>query len=197
MYFMGENKFLNNNNSALAAITTGIHITTNATVDFIGNAGRYGGAIALLGAAFIETHPLSRRNFVQNSATIAGGAIYEISIGKQNLINCRNCFIRYSDITVPHKEWTSTFFFSGNLANGTNDGSIFASSLQLCRWDGAYTNTSEDLSKVFCWKNWDYNGSNCTTEVRTLPRIFESHSNFSIEVFPGKRNTTNLTMWDD
>ena len=167
VYFMGGNNSFNNINSALAAITTGIYITSNATVNFIKNTGRYGGAVALLGAAFIETYPSSTLNFIQNSAVIAGGAIYEITIGEHNLINSRNCFIRYSNISVDPDNWESSFFFSGNLANGKNE-SIFASSLLLCERGGAYENTSGNLSEVFCWESWNYDGGNCTTEVRTL-----------------------------
>ena len=198
VYFMGNNVFRNNQNSALAATTTGIYITTDATVNFIRNRGRYGGAVALFGAAFIQTYPSSRVEFVQNTAEIEGGAIYEVSIGEHDLINSRNCFIRYSDITVTPEKWNSSFFFSANTANGRNE-SIFASSLLICQWGGASGNSSGDLSKVFCWskENWDYDGGNCKTEVRTSPAIFNSSTNYSIEVLPGKRDKTHLTMWDD
>ena len=197
VYFMGDNYFLNNSHSALAAISTGIRITTSSSVVFIDNKGRHGGAIALLGAAFIQTYPKSRMEFVNNSAIIAGGAIYETSIGEHDLINSRNCFIRYFNISVTPQNWTSSFFFSGNTANGRNE-SIFASSLLICQWGSAYGSTSDDLSHVFCWSSkWNYDGSNCTKEVRTSPAQFHSTTDYKIKTYPGQRHTMHLTMFDD
>ena len=192
VYFTGDNIFQDNDHSAIAAITTGIYITANSTVSFTNNKGRNGGAVALLGAAFIQTSPLSRVEFVNNTAEIEGGAIYAISIGEHDLINSRNCFIRYSDISVAPSEWTSTFFFSGNTANGRNE-SIFASSLLICQWEGPSGNSSNDLSNVFCWSDkWDYDDGNCKTETRTSPATFDSTSNYTIKIFPGKRSKTDL-----
>ena len=194
---MGENKFLENTHSALAAITTGVYITTSSLIGFRDNKGRHGGAISLLGAAFILTYPSSRLVFVNNSAVIAGGAIYEISIGEHDLINAKNCFVRYSDITVAPNKWNVSFFFSGNTANGRNE-SIFASSVLVCQWGAAFGNSSYELSEVFCCPNvWNYNGNNCTSEVRTSPAQFESSSNFKIDTFPGQQHELGVTMWDD
>ncbi|CAI8037586.1 hypothetical protein GBAR_LOCUS21022, partial [Geodia barretti] len=170
---------------------------TNSSITFTNNMGRHGGAIALLGAAFIETHPLSKLVFVNNSALIAGGAIYETSIGEHDLINSRNCFIRYFNISVTPDQWNSSFFFSGNRANKRNE-SIFATSLLICQWGGSFGNASDDFSKVFCWsKNWDYGDGNCTMEIRTSPAVFESMNNFTIDTFPGERRSMHLKMLDD
>ena len=197
VYFIGDNCFLGNTHSALAAVTTGIHIMTDSSVTFINNKGRHGGAIALLGAAFLETHPQSELVFVNNSAVIAGGAIYEMSIGEHDLINSRNCFIRYFNISVTPENWNSSFFFSGNRANNRNE-SIFASSLLTCQWGGSFGNASNNSSKVFCWSdNWDYGSGNCSMEVRTLPATFESTRNFTIDTFPGERRSMHLKMLDD
>ena len=197
VYFMGENYFFGNTHSALAAITTVIYTMNNSSLTFINNTGRHGGAVALLGAAFIQTYPYSRLTFINNSATIDGGAIYQRSIGEHDLINSRNCFIQYSNILVTPDKWKSSFFFSGNIANDHNE-SIFASSLQICEWGGAFGDSSDNLLEVFCWSdNWDYDGGNCTTEVRTSPARYTSRSNFVVELFPGKRRPMKLIMWDD
>ena len=197
VFFMGNNLFLRNTHSALAAISAGIYLMPNSSVNFTENLGRHGAGVALLGAAFIQTHPFSTAVFVNNSAVIAGGAIYQNSIGEHDLINSRNCFIRYSDITATPTNWSSSFRFSGNRANGRNE-SIFATSLLICQWGGAFGNSSGDLSRVFCWSdNWSYGGGNCTTEVRTLPAQFRSSSDFRLETFPGERRWMHLTMLDD
>ena len=194
--FVGDNLFLGNTHSALSAITTGIHVLPNSSITFTNNSGRHGAAIAL-GSAFIETHPFSSLVFVNNSAEISGGAIYEISTGEHDLNFARNCFIRYNDITVPPNKWNTNFSFSGNTANGKNE-SVFTSSLLNCEWGEISENSSQELSKVFCSPNiWTYNGNNCTSEIRTLPVSFASNSNFMIKTFPGQRHRLNLILWDD
>ena len=97
--FSGQNSFTNNTHSALAARTTGIYMSQNSDTYFSDNSGRVGGAIALFGAAFIQTEPLSALKFTDNEAVIAGGAIYAVSVGEHDLIDSHNCFIRFSDIT--------------------------------------------------------------------------------------------------
>ena len=196
VYFMGEILFLFNTNSALAATSAGIYIMSNATVNFTSNCGRHGAGVALLGAAFIQVHPFSKAMFVNNSAEIAGGAIYQNSIGEHDLINSRNCFIRYSDIKTLPRKWNTTFLFTNNSADGRNE-SIFASSLIVCQWGGAFGNASGNLSEVFCWSgNWKYS-SNCKTEVRTLPAHFKPSNKFKLEIFPGQRRSMHLKMLDD
>ena len=197
IYFMGKNRFEINTHSAMAAISTGLYLTTNASLYFLNNTGRRGAAIALLGAAFLQTSPSSRAVFINNTATTKGGAIFQNSIGEHDLINSRNCFIRYSNISITPAEWKSSFYFSGNRANQRNE-SIYATSLLICQWGGAFGNSSQDLSVVFCWSDmWDYAGGDCTTEVRTSPAIFTSDTNFKFGAIPGQRRPMPLTMLDD
>ena len=197
VYFMGENCFERNSHSALAAVSTGIYLTTNSSLMFVNNTGRHGAAVALLGYAFLETSHASELSFIDNTADLKGGAIYQHSIGQHDLINSRNCFIRYSDVGVTPDEWTSNFYFSGNRANDHNE-SIYATSLLICMWGGSFGNTSANLSSVFCWSDrWDYDSGNCTTEVRSAPANFRSSSHFNFEIIPGQRRPMPLTMLDD
>ena len=197
VYLMGENWFETNTHSALAAVSTGIYLTTNSSVHFINNTGRHGAALVLFGNSFLHTSRLSRAVFINNTASISGGAIYQLSSGQHDLINSRNCFIRYSDITVTPDEWGSSFFFSGNRANNRNE-SIHATSLLICQWGGAFGNSSANLSRVFCWSNvWNYAGSDCSTEVRTSPAYFRDDTNFTFDIIPGQRQALPLKMLDD
>ena len=198
IYFMGENCFERNSHSALAAVSTGIYLTTNSSLVFVNNTGRHGAAVALLGYAFLETSHASELSFIDNTADLNGGAIYQHSIGQHDLINSRNCFIRYSNVGVTPDEWTSNFYFSGNQANDRNE-SIYATSLLLCEWTDVFGNTSANLSSVFCWSDWwDYDSGNCTTEVHTSPAIFKPSSrSFDFDIFPGERHLLPLRMLDD
>ena len=198
IYIMGDNLFEKNSHSALAALSTGIYVTSNSSLRFINNTGRYGAAISLMGNAFIVTFPEANLSFIDNSADIAGGAILQRSAGEHDLINSRNCFIRYSDIEVTPDQWTSSFFFSGNRANGHNE-SIYATSLLICQWGGAFGNSSANVSMVFCWSDrWVYKSGDCKEEVRTSPAAFvQKKSYLNFHIIPGQRRMMPLTMRDD
>ena len=195
--FVGNNCFISNNHSAIIAITAGIHVVAGSSINFIDNRGRHGGAVALLGDSFIQTSPHSHLVFVNNSADFAGGAIYHTSVDDHDLINPGECFIRYDDITLPPEQWKSNFSFSQNMAGNNKSESIFATSLLTCLWEGIAANSNSKLSSVFCWDGWDYQGNNCSNEVRTSPAQFRSESNFTLHLFPGQRHGMMLDTWDD
>ena len=197
IFLMGKNRFEMNTHSALAAVSTGVYLTTNSSLYFVNNTGQRGGAIALLGFAFLETSPSSEVVFINNTADINGGAIYQYSIGEHDLLNSRNCFIRYSDFELTPENWTSNFFFCGNRANNRNE-SIYTTSLFVCQLGGVYGNNSVALAKVFCWSDrWIYAGGNCTTEVRTATSRFEPESSFAFNIIPGQRRAMPLKTVDD
>ena len=188
--------FEENSHSALAAISTGIYF--NSTANFTNNSGRVGGAIALFGYTFIETSPETKFNFINNSAKIHGGAISSESIGQHDLINSRNCFIRFSDIATPGPKWTSRFYFEGNTANGESN-SIHATSLLPCLWGSSHGSTKYDPKVVFCWNTttWLYKGSKCSNEISTAPARFSNVSDYHINAIPGKREMLPVVVLDD
>ena len=200
VHFMGKNIFELNTHSALAAVSTGIYLTSGCSVQFLNNKGRHGGGVALLGYAFLEVLPNSEFLFINNTAEIKGGAIYQLSIGEHDLINSRNCFIRYGNIEVTPDLWNSTFYFSGNRANN-RENSIYATSLITCQWGGEFGNSSADLSDVFCWSNrWEYASGNCTSEVHSAPATFEptnANGMFNLTVIPGEPSGMPLIVQDD
>lgn len=194
-----------NNETALAAVSTGIYISENTTAYFHNNIGRNGGAIALMGYAFLEVSKGTDLHFVNNSAEIKGGAIYGQSIGEHDLISSRNCFIRYSDIRSTPLEWNVTFSFFNNTANSETN-SIYVTSLLTCLWGGAFGSTEQNAAAVFCWntdgepKKWIYGDSDCSSDIATSPASFNSSHNdtkFSLKVFPGMRTTLPIETLDD
>ena len=201
--------FENNTETALASVSTGIYFHRHCSAEFISNRGRNGGAIALMGYAFIEVSEFTSLNFIENTAEIKGGAIYGQSIGEHDLISSRNCFIRYEDISATPYEWNSTFFFSNNIA-GSKSNSIYVTSLLSCLWGGAFGSTKSSTSLVFCWnsgtneKRWDYDNRNCTDEISTSPASFygtNTHYNdsekFFMHVIPGKKERLPIGTFDD
>ena len=215
--FQNNVEFESNQGSALAITGSHIEVLKNCTMTFQNNIGRNGGAIALLGNAFIVTNDNSQLIFNNNTAYYSGGAIYYFSSGERDLISSRNCFIRFQDITLPPDRWTSTFEFRNNNAS-EHPNSIYASTILPCVWGGAYgaTTNQEDVNKrVFCWnkyrRNWRYfqdgseipccdtsNDTNCS-QVSTAASMFFPDSNLTLQydVIPGNITTLNLPVKND
>ena len=205
--------FKSNTETAMAAVSTGIYVTDNTTAYFYNNTGRNGGAVALMGYAFIEVSKGTDLHFVNNSAEVKGGAIYGQSIGEHDLISSRNCFIRYNNISSTPRDWNVTFNFTNNRANSETN-SIYVTSLLTCLWGGAFGSTELNAAAVFCWntngepKKWIYNDGDCSTDIATSPASFNANTNtsnndtnfslmYSMNVFPGKRRLLPIVTKDD
>ena len=205
-------KFSHNTQSALAAVDTGIYCDSNTIVKFHDNTGRNGGALALMGYAFIEVSENTTLHFSRNSADLKGGAIYGHSIGEHDLLSSRNCFIRYNDIYANTSEWKATFYFENNTANHVTN-SIYTTSLLTCSWGGAFGSTKKATYEVFCWKTdnitrWYYTPGNCSQNIATSTATFSPRENFTefvavndshyiMKLFPGKREGLPFTTRDD
>ena len=207
--FQNNVEFESNLGSALAITGSHIEVLKNCTMTFQNNIGRNGGAIALLGNAFIVTNDNSQLIFNNNTAYYSGGAIYYFSSGERDLIYSRNCFIRFQDITLPPDRWTSTFEFRNNTAS-EHTNSIYASTILPC---------AQDVNKrVFCWnkyrRNWRYflhDGSeirccntshekNCEVpQVSTAAAMFLPNSELTLhyDIIPGNIATLNLPVKND
>ena len=207
--FFGVVQFLYNQGSALAITGSFVEMLNNSDVTFQNNTGRNGGAIALLGNAFILTHYNASLSFFNNSAYYHGGAIYSFSSGERNLISSRNCMIRFINIDYPPENWTSSFHFTGNTANHTPNA-IYASTILPCVWGGAVGSTANDDQldkKVFCWnQNWVYHDSNnksldCSIAtqnlISTAPSKYSPDSNTFYSVVPGEVISLKLPVFDD
>ena len=189
--------FKSNNASALAAVNTGIYFSKNCTGIFTSNSGRNGGAIALMGFAFIETSSGTFLNFTKNRAELKGGAIFAQSVGEHDLISSYNCFFRYSNATVTPWEWMSEFYFEGNTAQDENN-SIYTTSLLTCLWGAASGSAVKSVNATFCWgSKWHYASKDCVREIATSPAVFNQDSTYHLNVIPGKRETLPITMHDD
>ena len=196
--FDGYVNFTLNTHTALAAIAASIDFLDNCVANFMRNHGRNGGAVALFGYAFIRVWGNAQLNFIYNSADLKGGAIFAKSVGEHDLLSSRNCFVRFNNITVTPSEWTATFYFENNTADG-KPNAIYTTTTLPCLWGGAYGPSSEDSPDVlpFCRDNWNYSGDNCENQIATDPGKFDSSSDYHIEIFPGERKDLSITMFDD
>lgn len=194
----GNTTFHNNTHSALAAVNTGIYFDINSSTSFVGNSGHSGGAISLMGFAFIKVHMFSSLIFINNSASLHGGAIFGQSIGEHDLISTHNCFIRYYDIITLPENWKCEFFFEGNVAN-RRPNSIYATSLLPCLWGTVYGSVEANVSEVFCWNStvWNYSSGSCTREIQISPAKFNSTKPAKLFVYPGMDYRLPVVVLDD
>ena len=196
--FQNSIRFDSNIGSALTAVGTQLNFT-NTVAYFCNNSGIDGGAIALLGVAFILIGPNTDMTFVNNSADRHGGAIYNRYISTEHLKSTTDCFLRYSEPLTEPDNWTAQFMFSGNKAQ-ISGCSIFTSSVIPCTWNFGF-----DLSKPYHWTNWHYDEANMKckhSEIFTKPKTFlSSKSNWSlsdsIEVYSGHAFIIPLSAYDD
>ena len=185
--FDGLNLFKNNSGTALVILSNSISVKDGGTVQFFGNSGRQGGAVAVMGNGYILMGENTHLKFINNTAQYKGGAIFAYRSGEHDLISSRNCFIRYYDIETPPGEWNASFYFRNNTANGKRN-SIYASTILPCVWGANYGSAqdSEKLKReVFCWNNWTYyDNHNCINEVGSAPVNYRIKDSYT--AVPGK-----------
>ena len=198
LHFETSVNFTNNLHSAIAGANTGIYFAYRTVASFINNQAHMGGAIALLGNAFIMIHSETNLTFINNTAEYLGGAIYATSLTGQDSVATGDCFLRYHKLIEPSK-WVAQFIFKNNTAMGKNN-SIYSSSLEPCLWNRAYGSQDDGhgISSVFCWKDWNYSGNNCSDEIMSAPARF--HKNVPVvemSVLPGVWKYFELDTYDN
>ena len=166
--FQNEVKFEGNVGSALAVVGTFANFS-NSVATFIANKGYSGGAVTLLGSAFLLINSHSVMAFEHNTADAHGGAIANVFIGRENFKAVPNCFLHH---TVPFRHpnnWGAVFRFKDNKA-GMLGQSIYTTSLLPCALAGG--SGSSQLGKILCWEGWQYVRNNslvhdCHGEINT------------------------------
>ncbi len=197
--FRGNITFRRNWGSALGVV--GTHVSfSSCSVSFESNIGYQGGAIALLGSAWILLDSRTSMNFTKNKAYAKGGAIYNKYVEKEDMSVFPNCFLNY-EIFKPPNYWNCSFFFEDNNA-GLHGKSIYSTSILPC------TSGNPDhygRSSTFCWNNWNYrrNGTNSScdkeigSDVGNISFTIINNKTFPIETFPGKVFSIPLDVRDD
>ena len=203
IHFVGAILFRGNVGSALSLVGTKVDFSDSRT-SFEGNSGSYGGAINLMGSAFLLVNSNTMLLFINNHAKMYGGAIRNIYTEMDNFESNPNCFVRHRNPFMSPEDWNANFTFIDNSADVLGF-SIYTTSLLECAWftDGG----SPNISRVFHWKNWSYsrNGGQWQTggEIATsIGHIRYSNSaliggEVSIDSFPGEKLLFPLVFEDD
>ena len=170
----GDVKFVENNNTALLLDSACAEIDGN--VSFHKNNGVYGGAVGIYGASAFVLMPGSKLMFQENSASAVAGAIYvktagpDIAAFYQTIFQRHRCFFRYFDSSVDPNHWNVSVVFQGNNASRDIGRTLFANTLQFCRFGrSGLINHAIKSWKSFKFQNHDGRPSNDELEVATDP----------------------------
>ena len=192
--------FTGNNGSALVAVGASVDYR-NCSAYFSLNQGLNGGAIALLGLAWLRINDNTIMYFSGNVAILNGGAIYNKYIEKENLVTYVNCFIRHTNYyTTGPENWASIFYFFSNFdQSGSRPSAIYSTSILPCAWAGGSLVSEDLLDKIFCWNdNWVYSSNPCSSYIHSdIGNVkFTNVSNIA-KAFPGKTFSLPLHISDD
>ena len=167
---------------------------------FEDNSGLHGGAILLIGGAWIEAFPNSTVVFYRNTAVISGAAIYVQLTAPFDYVLSHSCFIRYSEPSVLIDKWNTSFSFQNNTAGLAKLGVIFATTLRPCHY--VYNNDLFTNEKAFCFYrsnkiNEDMCLNSTSTFLTTSPVKFCNISDEIIHIVPGKVHDLNFFVVDE
>ena len=201
--FFGSTSFDSNVGSALAAVVTGIDVKNDSVLTFTNNTGIRGGAVLLLGYAYLRVSQGAQLHFVDNTAYF-GGAIYAQYVGNSIAVYYVDCFLRPADYYASHDEWNFTVTFTNNCAQSRGND-IYSTSLIPCLWPYTVIDTKYWLNttrELFQWENvFTYNPGVCGTSVYNIS-ISTDAARFSIngtdhEFYPGETVTVPIMTSDD
>ena len=193
--FYGNILFEGNRGSALSVFGTGIHFTDNCQAQFLHNQGWSGGAIALLGNAYMGINPGTDFIFHDNSAFVEGGAIYALLTSRHDILSSRNCFLQYAIETLHPNEWNANFTFTNNSA--PMGISIYTTSLLPCVWGASYGKINYNLREVFNWTNIFHYTPDDQMQISSGIASLSSDISVDLDVAPGNITALPITPVDD
>lgn len=140
--FRGNTTIANNTLTALAL--DGGTVELHDDVEFVGNRGFRGGAVAMYGHSQIILMKKSRLFFKCNTCSDKGGAMFieatgspQISYGAETGKDPNACFFAYEDSRSDFDLWDTQVVFQDNQAPDDSSGhSVFATSLKNCHKPG-------------------------------------------------------------
>ena len=196
--FQGHTTFVSNHQTALVVYRQQVESYNNSVTLFKDNSGLHGGAILLLGGAWIEAYPNSKVTFSGNTA-ISGAAIYVKMTTPIDFILSYSCFFRYSEQNTVIDKWNSSFLFFDNRTGFIHAKTIFVTTLNPCQ--NFYSGKLFVNKKPFCFCE-DHGCNSCILNktagfVATSSAVFCNLSNETFQVIPGKVENLNICILDE
>ena len=194
--FYGNILFENNSGTALSVFGTGVQFTNSCQAQFLNNQGWNGGAIALLGNAYMGIDPGVNFTFYNNSAFVEGGAIYALLTSRHDILSSRSCFLQYKIESIHPKRWNATFTFINNSA--PMGRSIYTTSLLPCVWGASYGNINYNLEDVFNWTNvFSYTPDHRSQISSGIASLSSDTGSVDMHVAPGNISALPIKPVDD
>ena len=195
--------FYTNEGSCIVVVGTGVNVCSGARIGFLHNVATNGGAIAAYANGWIMLWRNTTFHFIANRAQSRGGAIYSESTGGHQIVESRDCMIRYFEWWTPYEEWDSQLYFEGNFAHEAGDD-IFTSSLIPCIRSGSNGSTDTSIearNKVFRATPPFYYSGNLTknsivtgvAEIKFKVNVTRDDLHFSI--YPGQIFNLTTKIW--
>ncbi|XP_065910912.1 uncharacterized protein [Dysidea avara] len=191
--FQGDVYFEGNIGSALALSATSAIFTRNCYCSFYRNSGWTGGAIVLLGNAWLKIYDQTTFLFRNNTAIFKGGAISVEITNRHDLLSSRNCFLQYFDQFTKSSKWNTNFYFESNFA--PVGSTIFATSLSSCVWGSSVGIIDETTTLSY----FHFLKINATAGVQKIASEIAEMTSTSQTwiVIPGKPSQIPLNFTDD
>ena len=194
--FYGNILFESNKGTALSVFGTGVQFTDSCQAQFLHNQGWNGGAIALLGNAYIGIDPGVDFTFYNNSAYVEGGAIYALLTSRHDILSSRSCFLQYKVESIHPNQWNATFTFINNSA--PMGMSIYTTSLLPCVWGASYGNINYNLKEVFNWTNvFSYTPDHRSQISSGIASLSSDTGSVDMHVAPGNITALPIKPVDD
>ena len=183
--------FINNNAGTAVVLTeTNLQIMSNTHMTFSGNTGYYGGAIALYGQSSILISDNTSIQFLYNSASGLGGAIYHTGYVFHQIP--QRCFIQYIN---ERAKPSFNISFEGNQAR-EKINSIYTNAISSCMIM-CQQKCDIDLN-IFCQQGWSFSPGNCTDEIESVPSLINISPNTSdtFKIYSGVQTSLPIVVTD-
>lgn len=198
----GYVKFVENDNTALLLDSACAEIDGN--VLFYRNKGSYGGAVGIYGASAFVLKPGARLMFQENFASAKAGAVFvktagpDIAAFYETIFQRHRCFFRYVDSSVAPNDWNVSVVFQGNNASLDIGRTLFANTLQFCRFGQAgLINDAITSWKNFKFETSDGQPSNDPLEVATEPVQIVIYPNEWDDISPNEQFSPSILLLDE
>jgi hypothetical protein len=203
VHFKGLNEFEDNSGSALYIVDGRVKFINNSRTLFNGNHGYMGGAITLIGFSNIEYGMNSTFDFVNNSASYVGGAIYVISINPHAFVTSHSCFLKFSEDSFENLTFNASFNFENNTSETGLANSIYLSTIMPCNHACyKYHLHSLPLNRTFsnsnCLGNFHFSESSFNQIASDSAEFLVSESTPApLSITPGRLFTLPITVLDE
>ena len=188
--FLLENTiFTENSNTALVLDNAYVKVIGN--VSFKSNTGHKGGAMSLYGLSRVVVAKKANLTFIENSCSIAGGAIYVRTPGPQMVafesteLQIHGCFFNFEDA---EKNMYNVSFYGNKGPHNDAGHSVYATTLKYCRAadEPRVNNTALE------WKSFHYYHANGTKSNMIYEIVTDA---INMEVHPSDWNLSTDTTF--